>query len=122
MNHSNLVNTVLIEANKINGVRLWSNPTGLGYTGTIVSRKRDGGNTYITIKNPRIVKYGLCPGGCDTIGFCEVDGKPVFTGIEIKTGKDIVRPKQKKFIDMLKNNGAIAGIVKSIDDLYKLII
>lgn len=75
------------------------------------------------------VKFGLCVGSSDLIGFTSKTitaddvGKTVavFTAIEIKTPKGRVSEPQKKFIEMIKRFGGIAGICRSIDDAKSLL-
>lgn len=121
LEHTNLVNTTLINANKIPGVRLWSNPCGMGYMGTVVKRYKKNGDTFFVLKNPRLVKYGLTPGSSDTIGFKVVNNKPIFTAIEIKTPGDRLRNKQTNFLTMVGNFGGIAGVLRKEEELYKII-
>lgn len=116
--HTNLINQTLIDASKLPGTRLWSNPSGMGYMGSVVNRSKDSsGNTYITIKNPRVVKYGLCPGSLDMVGFKTVDNKPIYTEIDAKVGKDKLSVLQKKRIDMIRKFGGFAGVVKKEGDI-----
>jgi hypothetical protein len=75
------------------------------------------------------VRYGLCNGSSDLIGFTtqtitpDMVGKriAVFTAIEVKTDKGRVSVPQQKFIDLVKNAGGIAGVCRSIDDARALL-
>ena len=67
----------------------------------------------------RYFDTGLPPGFCDLFGFRKSDGKIFF--IEVKTPKGRVRPVQKKFMEIVKRNGAIVGVARSVDDALKII-
>jgi hypothetical protein len=121
MNHKNLIKKTCINACKIQGTRLWSNPVGFAYNGELVRTYTKGGVKYGIIKYPRPVTYGLTPGSPDTIGFHTVDGKPIFTAIEIKTPHDAVRQKQKDFIAMVKSYGGFAGILRKEEDISNIL-
>jgi hypothetical protein len=75
------------------------------------------------------VRYGLCTGSSDLIGFTSKTitaddvGKTiaVFTAIEIKTEKGRVSEPQKRFIEMVKRFGGISGVCRSIEEAQKLV-
>ena len=79
------------------------NAVGVGYT-----------------KDGSMFNYGLCKGSSDLIGITPVTitedmvGKTigVFTAIEIKKSRTGYKASdiQKRFIDMVNNNGGIAGV------------
>lgn len=66
----------------------------------------------------RIFDTGLPPGFCDLFGF-RPDGRIFF--IEVKKPGGRVREVQKHFIDVVKRNGAIAGVAYSVEDALKII-
>lgn len=74
------------------------------------------------------VKYGLCKGSSDLIGYKihtvnENDfGKKIaiFCAFEIKTEKGEVRENQNDFINTLNNNGGIAHVIRSNSEAEKL--
>lgn len=47
----------------------------------------------------------------DIIGFRKADG--VFVGVEVKAGRDQLRPEQKQFLDELKAAGGLAFVAHS---------
>ena len=49
----------------------------------------------------------------DIIGFRKSDG--VFIGVEVKAGRDQLRPEQKHFLDELKAAGGLAFVAHSFD-------
>ena len=72
----------------------------------------------------RLVRFGLCKGSSDLIGFRptvitpEMVGKTVavFTAIEVKTPTGKPTPEQVHFIKRVKELGGIAGIARSVED------
>lgn len=104
MNETNLMNSILI-AN--HGCRLFRNNTGA-----------------IKDQTGRLVRFGLCKGSSDLIGFRptvitpEMVGKTVaiFTAIEVKTPTGKPTPEQLHFLQRVKDLGGIAGIARSVDD------
>lgn len=66
----------------------------------------------------RIFDTGLPPGFCDLFGFRK-DGQIFF--IEVKKPGGHIREVQKKFIEAVKQSGAIAGVAYSVDDAIKII-
>lgn len=67
----------------------------------------------------RTVSTGLPKGFSDLFGFRKSDGKVFF--IEVKNGKGRVRPDQKHFIEMMRKNGAIAGVARSAEEAIELV-
>jgi len=118
MTHDDLRKLVLLEASKIEGVRLFPNPNGLAVAGKIVKRFTDKGKTYVVIENPRQIKFGMGEGTGDLIGF----KNERFLSVEVKVGKDSLRPEQKNWIEVVSKYGGIAGVVKdSVDGLHDLL-
>lgn len=116
MNHNDLRTDTLIEANKMPGVKLWPNPVGLATAGKVVKRFTQNKKSYALIENPRPVKFGLAKGSSDCVGFkVEKIGNfsiPRFLGVEIKVGKDTLKPEQLNFMKMVNNSGGCAGVVR----------
>ena len=73
------------------------------------------------VKTPdgRYFDTGLPVGFSDLFGVRKSDGKAVF--IEVKTSKGRVSEKQQNFINAMKENNAVAGVCRNIDDAKKLI-
>ena len=76
----------------------------------------------------RLVKFGLCKGSSDLIGFRSITITPdmvgqkiaVFTAIEVKDkGKATV--EQKNFINIINNAGGYAGVAKNVNDAKKIL-
>lgn len=95
--------------------------------GSVIFRNNCG--AYTTPDGYR-VKYGVGnPGGSDLIGITpivitdDMVGRTmgIFTAIEVKTKTGKPSPNQLNFIDVIKNNGGIAGVCRSSDDADDLI-
>lgn len=75
------------------------------------------------------VRYGLCVGSSDLIGFTKVEithnmvGKqvPIFTAIEVKTDKGTVSEKQKKFLSFMRKNNCVSGVARSKEEAESII-
>jgi hypothetical protein len=71
-------------------------------------------------KTARRVKYGLCPGSSDIIGWTPVTVTPdmvgskvaVFTAVEVKTARGRTAFNQVNFLERLRKAGGIARIVR----------
>ena len=126
MTHDDLRKTVLIEASKIDGVRLFPNPVGMATAGKVVKHFTQDGKSYALIENPRPVKFGLAQGTSDLIGYkTEKIGSviiPRFLCVEIKVGEDNLKPEQRNWIDVVTGCGGIAGVVRDTADGLKTLI
>lgn len=67
----------------------------------------------------RYFNTGVPQGFSDLFGVRKSDGKAVF--IEVKKADGRVRTEQKKFIEQMIKNGAVAGVCRSAEDAVKLI-
>lgn len=72
-----------------------------------------------TFKNEDRFIQGLPKGTPDLLAIQNVTGRAIF--IEVKTATGIVSTEQHNAICKLKQAGAIAGVVRSEDDLMKLL-
>ena len=89
-NETGMVKDIMVKAST-EGDRLFRNNVGSAWTGK--TQKLNDGRLLIT--NPRPVKFGLCNGSSDLIGWTntkmteEMVGKtfPIFTACEVKFGK-----------------------------------
>ena len=78
--------------------------------------------------NGRLVKFGLCKGSSDLIGFKTVTITPdmvgkevaVFSAIEVKD-KGKATDEQKKFLNIIQNAGGFAGIARDIKEAKKIL-
>jgi len=77
----------------------------------------------------RKIHYGLYKGSSDLIGWQsktvtpDMVGKKVaiFTAIEIKTARGVISRQQDNFIKYLKMQGGIAGVVRNVNDVERLL-
>jgi hypothetical protein len=90
---------VLVELRRAD-LLAWRNEVGHGYT----SR-----GTPIT--------YGLCPGSADIIA-C-IRGR--FCGIEIKAGRDVVRPEQIAWARAVPGQGGLVVVARSVEEALSVL-
>jgi hypothetical protein len=115
MSEKSVLNKLQLLATSI-GNRLFRNSNGMGYTGDV--RKLKSGD--ILIKNPRPIKYGLCVGSGDLIGWTQIKIEPhhvgrtflVFTNYEVKTNNTKPSTEQQAFHDAIIKLGGISIIEK----------
>jgi hypothetical protein len=87
--------------------RLWRNNTGA---------LRD--------EHGRLIRFGLCEGSADLIGYSTVTITPdmvgqtvaVFTAVEVKSPTGRPTPQQVAFLNHIKAAGGRAGIARSVGD------
>lgn len=89
------------------GSRLFPNRSGFGWVGKAVKDKN-----CIKVYSAQAVSFGIPGkkegyGGTDLIGWTIVNDLPVFTAIEIKTGKDVLKKNQVNFKNMIENINGI---------------
>jgi len=92
------------------GARLFRNNVGVA-----VHRDKNG--------NEHTVRYGLCVGSSDLIGWTTISVTPemvgknvaVFTALEGKRGRDQLKAEQSRFLQAVRNAGGIASTFSSPD-------
>lgn len=112
MNETDILQTIRLAVGSRYDCRIWRNNTG--------AFKDERG---------RLVQFGLCPGSSDLIGYRSVEITPdmvgkrvaVFAALEVKTPTGKATPAQLAFLDKVKADGAIGGIVRSSDEAIALI-
>lgn len=62
---------------------------------------------------------GLPVGFCDLFGFRKSDGRIFF--IEVKNEKGRLRDVQRHFINVMQDNGAIAGVARSPEEAIEIV-
>ena len=110
-----LINRILIAHGSREDVRLFRNATFTGWVGKFIART-DEGCTLLAPGTKRI-KGGLCEGSADIIGIC----KGRFVALEVKTSGVATPDIQKRFIRMVREQGGIAGVVRSVGDATRLL-
>lgn len=117
MTESELQNAVRLALGRHPSVRLYRNEVGQARHEDPVS-----GRT-------RVVRYGLCPGSSDLIGWRRVLITPEhvgsqiaqFVAIELKAATGRVSTEQRQFIDLVNRWGGVAGVARSVEDAEALI-
>lgn len=99
MKETNIQQLVRLEASKL-GAIVWRNNTGGLYD-----------------KQGRWVSFGLCKGSADLVGI--FNGR--FVAIEVKTPKGRLKPEQRKFLDIVRKEGGIAGVARSPECTKKIL-
>ncbi len=102
---------ILREHRKTQNIRLYRNNVGKYKT-----------------QNGNWVDFGLKKGSSDLIGWIQVEITPemigqtvaVFASAEVKTATGKPSKEQTNWINAVNKSGGIAGIVRSMKDLYKL--
>lgn len=74
----------------------------------------------VRMADGRFFDTGVPNGYADLSGFRKSDGKAIF--IEVKNAKGKLRKEQKHFIEMVKENGAIAGVCRSPEEAIDLVV
>ena len=138
MNGTNL--TARISARLPTNCIMHRNNVGVGWQGKKVVIA---GETYIK-PNKQPVKYGLCVGSSDLIGYTIIELNPdniaqflgiencpkicfsprkiaIFTAIEVKGDGDKESPEQKLFIERIRAAGGLAGFARSVQDSLNII-
>ena len=125
MKESNIQQLIRLEASN-HGTTLFRINVGTGVTGNGQIRHKDGS---VTVKNARPFSTGVPRGYSDLSGVKTVTvtsdmvGKKIGVAVfaEVKTDTGRIRDEQEKFLSVMKGKGAIAGIVRSVDDFVKLV-
>lgn len=104
MNPTTLMHKVMLACQKVRGVTIFRNNTG-------VATYPDGAR----------VAYGLTPGASDLIGWKTITVTPeligqdiaVFLAIEVKAGSGMPTKKQRNFLQRVREAGGIAFVARS---------
>ncbi len=119
MKEKNIQTQIMFALSKLN-VRIFRNNVGQAWAGKSYATK-DGKRV---IENAYPVKFGLCVGSSDLIGWKTMTVTPemvgtkiaVFCAVEVKTATGRASKEQKNFIDKLTNDGGFAGIARDADE------
>jgi len=101
------------------GAKLWRNNVGLGVVGRMA---RKGG--VVTVYGASNIRFGLCPGSPDLIGYLPLVVTPdmvgrkvaVFVGAEAKDIDGRLSPEQAQFIAVTIADGAICFEFRSVGE------
>lgn len=77
----------------------------------------------------RVVRFGLCKGSSDLVGWKSVAVTPdmvgkrvaVFIALEVKAGKGRTTEAQRAFLDRVAVDGGIAGVARSVGEAEALL-
>lgn len=77
----------------------------------------------------QLVRYGLCSGSSDLIGFRQVTITPdmvgqqlaVFAAVEVKAPNGRPTAEQEAFLAMVQHFGGMAGIARSVEEAAQLL-
>jgi VRR-NUC domain. len=102
MNETRIQRRIMVALSRI-GVRIFRNNVGTAKQGE------------------RTIKFGLCKGSSDLIGWTKVNGVAVFTAVEVKRPMKKPTEPQRNFIHRVREDGGIAGVATSEDEAVELI-
>ena len=110
-----LINRILHAHGARPDVRLFRNATFKGWAGKLKAVTPHGD---ILLRAGAVrIQGGLCEGSADIIGLCR--GR--FVALEVKTPGVTTPQVQKNFIRMVREQGGIAGVVRSVEDATRLL-
>jgi hypothetical protein len=122
---SPLVARVLLRTGALPGVCLFRQNTGMAWMGDakLVGPER------VVIENAHPVRFGLCTGSPDIVGWRSIEITPdmvgrrvaVFVGLEAKSGTGRATKDQRRFLEILNAAGGIASVVRAPDDAVALL-
>ena len=99
-------------------IKLFTNPVGNGWMASDARQTAAGG---VVLTHPRRVRFGLCTGSSDLIGWVTQNGIARFLALEVKTKNKKPTDEQLNFIEQVKTAGGIAGVVRGVEDVEKLL-
>ena len=118
MNEQSILHRILFACGT-GATRLFRNNTGVAWAGKRVDPIRGNPRMVlchdgdVVVRAAQPIKYGLCVGSSDLIGWTRRDGQAVFTAIEVKTDRGRPTAEQSTFIAHVQAAGGIAGIARS---------
>ena len=113
LTEKHILNSILLELPKL-GVTAFRANSGESWVSSDVTDLPDGSKL---LRNPRRFR-SLVPGFSDIFGLTS-DGR--FIAIEVKTSTGRVSDKQENFLRVIRENGGIAGVARSVEDARKII-
>ena len=124
MNENNIQKRIMLTVSKL-GTKIFRNNVGTAWNGKSYATK-DGKRV---IENARCIRFGLCVGSSDLIGYTEKTITPemvgkkvaIFTAIEVKKKGGKQSPDQKNFIKRLNDAGGLGGFAYSEADAVAIV-
>ncbi len=116
MKETNVQRSIMMAVSKL-GTRIFRNNVGTAWNGKNYATK-DGKRV---IENAQLIRFGLCKGSSDLIGYTSKTITPdmigqkvaVFTAIEVKKKGGKQSPEQINFIKRLNDAGGLGGFAYS---------
>jgi hypothetical protein len=134
MKEQAIMHRILLAASR-GASRLFRNNTGVAWAGKRVDQVRGNprqvlchdGDVIVRAAQP--IKYGLCVGSSDLIGWTQHVVTPedvgrkvaLFSAVECKSATGRATEEQKNFIDRVQDAGGIAGIARSEQEALTLL-
>ena len=123
MSESDLYPAIIGEYSR-GGTRLFRQASGLAWQGTVLERSQ----SRLVLGNPRAIRAGV-PGMADLGGFTGVlitpdllgDTIAQYVAIECKSAIGRLTEEQTAFLQVVKNCGGRAGIVRSVEEAGEII-
>ena len=121
MSESELNTKIHVDAAK-QEITLFRNNVGVGYSGDVVNKSEE----YITLRNWRMIRFGLFKGSSDYIGWKKIRIIPemvgrvlaIFTAVENKSKRGRVSKEQNTFLTNLEKSGGLAIVARDTADLH----
>lgn len=101
VNESQIQAAIRLQLGRLPDLTLWRNQVGRTQHGT------------------QHVTYGLCRGSSDLIGILAPTGRII--ALEIKTPKGRTSPEQDLFLELIRNKGGFAAVVRSPEEALEAI-
>lgn len=129
MKEHDLQNEIRLHISKERLGTLFRANVGRGWTGEVQRMNLTPGTNTIVISNPRPFNTGLPVGFPDLFGLVPVTITPdmvgqqiaVFVAVEVKQKTGRISAKQKDMLVFLQQQGARAGIARSVDDAARIL-
>jgi len=128
MSESEILQKILMSfTRKTNNLsRIFRNNTGQAWQGKQIGVASNGS---VTLQFPRRIRYGLCKGSSDAIGWTTIKITPemvgeniaVFTAVETKDKSGRASDEQVDFLKAVNNAGGFGVLAKSLDDVLDIL-
>lgn len=121
LRHEEIVRKIMLKWTEEKRGRLFKNDNGKAWRGRCTDERMIDGRRTVELFGAVLIKYGLCPGSSDLIGWelAEyIDSNyqpvtiPIFCAIEVKTGGDRVKEQQKNWLDTVSRMGGRSYLAK----------
>lgn len=119
--HEEIVRKIMVQWTEEKRGRLFKNDNGKAWRGRCTDERIIDGRKVVELFVAVLIKYGLCPGSSDLIGWELAEyidsgfqpvTVPIFCAVEVKTGIDRVRDDQKNWLDTVARMGGRAYLAR----------